>query len=168
MSSPFDGLREEPDRPPIRRPTAKQLERFPFLQRIPPWAIFLALSLGTAVLFLLVLFTLAGRPDRAKGKGASRQAEEEHDADGLVLLRKTLKCQGDHRRTEITGTVVNRRSRNLRTTRIMFNLYDASGAQIGTAADIVSGLEAGGRWSFKAVAYREGVVTYKVSELEGW
>jgi hypothetical protein len=96
---------------------------------------------------------------------AERKAEEEYDADGLVLLRKTVNSFD----TKITGTVVNRRSSKLRYAQITFNLYDASGAQVGTAIANINGLESGGRWNFTAISFGiNNVSTYKFSELSGF
>lgn len=94
---------------------------------------------------------------------ARRIAEEEYDADGLVLLLKTVHAVSG----EITGEVVNRRGRKLIYAQITFALYDESGARVGTALDNISDLEAGGRWKFKAVAFDRGT-KYKFSELTGF
>jgi hypothetical protein len=71
-------------------------------------------------------------------------------------------------RVEITGTVVHRRDYKLSYAQITFNLYDASGAQVGTALANINGLEPGGRWNFEAVGFSTNSSTYKVSELTGF
>src|SRR5262245_15514612 len=96
---------------------------------------------------------------------AARKAEDEHDADGLVLLMKTVKGESDRFSVTITGTVVNRRERTLKYAQIKFNVYDESGARVGTALANITGLEAGGRWKFKAVALVDNGRSYKFSEL---
>ena len=98
---------------------------------------------------------------------AARKAEEEYDADGLVLLRKTVSGVQSQFGTEITGTVVNRRAHALSYTQITFNIYDASGAQVGSALANVNGLEPGARWNFKAVSFTKGT-DYKFSTLSGF
>lgn len=106
--------------------------------------------------------------ERTAEAEAARKAEEEYDADGLVLLRKTLKARRGQFGGKITGTVVNRRARKLSYAQIEFNLYDESGAQVGTAFDNISGLEPGGRWNFKATTFGTDFAKYKFSELWGW
>src|SRR5262249_47489124 len=96
-----------------------------------------------------------------------RQAEEEYDSDGLVLLKKSVQATSGDFSIQITGRVVNRRDRKLSYAQITFNLYDASGAQVGTALANINGLEPGGRWNFKAVGL-EKAATYKFSELSGF
>jgi len=98
---------------------------------------------------------------------AARKAEEEYDADGLVLLKRTVKGEQGEFGTTIIGTVVNRRDRKLTYAQITFNLYDNSGAQVGTAMANINGLEPGGRWNFKAIGLGGGSSRYKFSELSG-
>lgn len=97
----------------------------------------------------------------------ARRAAEEYEIDGLVLLQKTLKgVRGDFS-GEITGTVVNQRDRTLSYVQITFNLYDETGALVGTALANVNNLEAGGRWNFRAVTLSNRWTTYKCTGLKG-
>ena len=48
-----------------------------------------------------------------------------------------------------------------------FIIYNEDGAQIGTALANIANLEAGGRWAFRAVAFRRGD-SYKLSKLSGY
>src|SRR5207248_8193500 len=99
---------------------------------------------------------------------AARKAEEEYDANGLVLLRKTVEGTTGRFGGKITGTVVNRRNRKLKYVQISFILYDESGAQVGTALANVNDLEPGGRWNFEATSFGKNFRTYKFSELSGF
>jgi hypothetical protein len=99
---------------------------------------------------------------------AKRKAGEEHDASGLVLLKKTVKGTRGNFGGEITGTIVNRRGRKLSYAEITFNLYDRSGAQVGTAIANINGLEPGGSWNFKASSLGTNFETFKFSELSGF
>lgn len=99
---------------------------------------------------------------------AERKAREEYDADGLVLLLKTVRGEQGEYSGEITGTVVNRRDDTLSYAQITFNLYDASGAQVGTALANVNNLEPGGRWKFKASTFGTEFEKYRFSELSGF
>lgn len=52
----------------------------------------------------------------------------------------------------ITGVAKNESDHILRYACVEFNVYDAKGAQIGTASASTTNLEAGGQWKFKAAA----------------
>lgn len=97
-------------------------------------------------------------------KEAARKAEEELDVGGLVIMRKTLKGST----TGVTGIVINRRQRKLSYAQITFNLYDDSGAQVGSALANINGLEPGGQWKFSASSFGTEYTTYKFSELTGF
>jgi hypothetical protein len=99
---------------------------------------------------------------------AARKAEEEFEVNGLVLLRKTLNGVNNQFSMEITGTVVNRRGKTLNYAQITFNIYNESGAQVGSAIANINGLEPGGRWDFKAVGFTTSGTKYKVSKLSGF
>lgn len=99
---------------------------------------------------------------------AARRAEEEYEQNGLVLLRKTVQGRQGQFDGEITGTVINRRTRKLNYAQITFNLYDQSGAQVGSAVANINGLEPGGKWNFKATTFGTDFSTYKINELSGF
>ncbi len=99
---------------------------------------------------------------------AARKSEEEYDATGLVLLLKSVEGKTTQFGGEITGTVVNRRARTLNYAQITFNLYDDSGAQVGSALANINGLEPDGRWNFKATSFGTKFVKYKFSKLTGF
>lgn len=99
---------------------------------------------------------------------ATRKAKEEYEQNGLVLLRQTVKAKTGQFGGEITGTVVNRRKKKLAYAQITFNLYDNSGAQVGSAMANINGLESGGRWKFKASSIGTHFSKYKINELTGF
>ena len=106
--------------------------------------------------------------NRIAAEAAARKAEEEIDVAGLVLLRKSVSGRGDQFGGTISGIVVNRRGTDLRYTEITFNLYDESGAQVGSAMANITGLEAGGRWKFEAQTFDTRWTKYKFDKLEGF
>ena len=108
--------------------------------------------------------------EQARGSTAeaARKAEEEYEQNGLVLLRKTVEGRTGQFGGEITGIVINRRNRKLIYAQITFNLYDESGAQVGSALANINGLEAGGRWKFKATSFGTDFSKYKINELTGF
>jgi hypothetical protein len=105
--------------------------------------------------------------NREQGNAAAK-ADDEIDVDGLVLLRKSVEGKRGEITGEITGTVINRRDHKLSYAQISFNLYDASGAQVGSAIANINGLEPGGRWNFKATTFGADFVRYKFSDLSGF
>lgn len=105
---------------------------------------------------------------REATEAAARKAEEELDRNGLVLLRKSVSGRSEQFGGKITGIVENRRSRKLGYAQISFNLYDDSGAQVGSAVDNINGLEPGGKWKFEASSLGKEFTTYKFSELTGY
>lgn len=107
----------------------------------------------------------AARETAAKAE-AARIAEEEYQSpSGLVLLRKTVQGTRNRFGGEVTGTVVNRTGKKFGYAQITFILYDASGAQVGTAIGNITDLEAGARWNFRASSLGMDFVTYKFSDL---
>jgi hypothetical protein len=109
------------------------------------------------------------RPSRSttRDENPPEPPPNEIESDGLVLLVDSVRGWNEEHGGYVTGTVENRRRRKAGYVQISFNLYDRSGAQIGSAFDNVTGLEPGGRWKFKALAI-EKFATYKFSELEGY
>ncbi|MBQ7525332.1 MAG: SHOCT domain-containing protein [Abditibacteriota bacterium] len=69
----------------------------------------------------------------------------------------------------IEGSVTNNTNEDYSFVEIEFNLYDDDNAQVGTALDNTTNLEAGGTWKFKAISLCEGdnVSTYKPVNLHG-
>jgi len=108
------------------------------------------------------------KQERLEEEEAARKAEVELDVNGLVLLRKTVEGSTGKFGGKITGIVENRRKRKLSYAQISFNLYDSSGAQIGSAIANINGLEPGGKWKFEATTFGTDFDKYKFSELSGF
>lgn len=70
--------------------------------------------------------------------------------------------------THIVGSLKNNTDRKYSYVRITFNLYDKSGAQVGTATDSIKELESGGVWKFKTVILGKEFDTYKVSDITAY
>lgn len=137
-------------------------------------------SIGCVVVALVAIVGIAvvigvmnpGLVSKIRGRAPMTEEEKAKDKDeqnfgGLALVRDSVRGVNQEFGGEITGTVINRKTRTMAYVQITFNLYDASGAQIGTALANVNGLEAGGRWNFRAVALRQ-FDRYKVSGITGW
>jgi len=107
------------------------------------------------------------RKKREEEEARNKPVEGEYNVDGLVLLEKTVNGVVDDFTIKITGTVVNRRGKNLRYVQITYKLYDESGAQVGTALANINNLEPGGTWKFEAVGFRKAK-SFKLAELKGY
>jgi len=132
---------------------------------------FRTLSACAAVALLIVLVACASPPQGQRSNSASPVTPanpDEIDADGLVLLKSSIKCTGTDLGGEITGTVINRRGRKLSYVQISFNIYDASGGQVGSAHANVNGREPDRRWNFKAHYFGGAFKSYKFDELSGF
>ena len=72
--------------------------------------------------------------------------------------------------TYITGTLTNNKDTDVSYVQIEYVLYDADGAQIGTALANTSNLKAGGVWKFEAVAMVEpaNVASYERADITGF
>ena len=71
--------------------------------------------------------------------------------------------------TYIEGEIKNNTDKTYSYVQVTFNLYDANGAQLGTALDNINNLEANGTWKYKAIGLvSDEVVSYKLVEITGW
>jgi hypothetical protein len=69
----------------------------------------------------------------------------------------------------VVGTVKNNTSKQYSYVQVEINLYDESGAQIGSTLANTNNLEAGGTWKFKAVVLEDkNVKQYKVKNITGF
>lgn len=67
--------------------------------------------------------------------------------------------------SKIKGTIKNNTSRSYDYVQVSFNLYDESGAQIGTAMANVNNFEPKGRWKFEAQVLEDNVDRYKLKDI---
>lgn len=71
----------------------------------------------------------------------------------------------------IGGTIKNNTDKQYTYVQVTFNIYDADGAQLGTAIDNINNLEANGIWKYNAIFTGNDVknaVSYKLVEITGW
>lgn len=67
----------------------------------------------------------------------------------------------------ITGIVRNNTNRKCGYLRIKFDLYDSSGAKVGSASDSINDIEAGGTWRFEADAFVD-FSRWKLVDISGF
>ena len=101
---------------------------------------------------------------KLRKEAEARKAANEINFNGLVLFKNSQ--QGSP--NQITGQVENRKGRKLNYVQIQYNLYDTSGAHIGTAFTNTTGLENGRIWKFQAHILGKKYATYKLNSLTGY
>jgi hypothetical protein len=67
----------------------------------------------------------------------------------------------------IVGTVRNNSDKEFSSVFLDFNLYDSNGAQVGSAGDSVTNLEAHGTWKFKAIVLEKEAATARLVGVTG-
>ena len=70
----------------------------------------------------------------------------------------------------INGTLTNNTENEVSYIQVEYNLYDADGAQVGTALANTNNLKAGGTWKFEAVgtASPDEVASYERVDVTGF
>ena len=71
----------------------------------------------------------------------------------------------------IGGTIKNNTDKQYSYVQVTFNVYDADGAQLGTAIDNINNLEANGVWKYNAMFMgtdASSANSYKLVEITGW
>lgn len=112
----------------------------------------------------------------AEKEAEKRKAEEEDrkykerfvDKNGLTLDLKSIQTERNPLGITISGVVYNRNKRKLTYAQISFNLYDSSGAQVGTALANINGLEPDGAWKFSAIGLADDASKYKFDDMSGF
>lgn len=123
----------------------------------------------TIVVVIAVLFII--------GAIASATGSSENNTTSGELKEATEKftLQSDEMTTDsigscyIEGTIQNNTNKSYTYVQVTFNLYDASGNQLGTAVDNINNLEPNATWKYKAIGLTtEKVTSYKFVEITGW
>lgn len=68
----------------------------------------------------------------------------------------------------VIGTVKNNAGKTYSYVQVTINLYDKSGAQVGSTLANVNNLEPGGIWKFKAPILEQDATTYKIKDITGF
>jgi hypothetical protein len=67
-----------------------------------------------------------------------------------------------------TGTIRNNTSRTYGYVQVEINLYDKSGAQVGSTIDNINNLEPGKDWKFKAVIFEDSATRFEIKDVTGF
>lgn len=87
--------------------------------------------------------------------------EEKYVIEGVEITT-------DEFSTTISGTLTNTTDKEVGYIQLSYTLYDADGAQIGTAFANTNHLDAGGVWRFEAIGLEENVADYKLADVTGF
>ena len=104
----------------------------------------------------------------ASGSLGSQNSETISEAKKPNLELIESVASKDSFTTTIAGTIKNNTNRKYDYVQVSFSLYDASGAQIGTAFANLNSLEPGGTWRFEAMGFTNKTTKYKLAEITGW
>jgi len=68
----------------------------------------------------------------------------------------------------ITGIVRNNTGRDYSYVQVEFNIYDSTGAQIGSTMDNINNLEPHGTWRFSAYVFESNGTKCRLKDITGW
>ncbi len=83
---------------------------------------------------------------------------------GLIVEHFELQMSG-HGYGKIIGTLTNATNKQFSYAQVEFNLYDETGAQVGSTLANINNLEAGGRWNFEAGVLEARAVEAKLKGI---
>ncbi|MCB6475554.1 FxLYD domain-containing protein [Emergencia timonensis] len=90
--------------------------------------------------------------------------------DFKLMNKGEFNAESDGYSITISGKVKNMTGKELSYAQIEFTIYDADGAQVGTALANINNLEKDGVWKFKAISLDsvEGNYKYKLADITYW
>ncbi len=139
--------------------------------KTPIWKIVLVVI---AVLLVLgAIGSMGGnQPATSEPAGSTAQpapAEPEPEPEPYTVSDEVLDTSNPFA-VKIQGTLVNNTDKDRSYIQVSYNLYDADGAQVGTALANTNNLKAGGVWKFEALgtAEPEQVASWELAEVTGF
>lgn len=87
---------------------------------------------------------------------------------GSLALKSSKWETGEFGNKYVTGEVVNESAKTYSYAQVEINLYDASGAQVGSTLANVNNLAPGATWKFKAPVLEDSATKSQVKEVTGW
>ena len=138
-------------------------------------------GIGKIVLIVVVALVVIGAIGSMGGKdktagapsGGEVQASEQEPAaqeeDPYSIVDEQMDVSNPYA-LYITGTLTNNTDKQVSYIQVEYNLYDADGAQVGTALANTNNLQAGGVWKFEAVgtASPDEVASYELMNVTGF
>lgn len=134
-------------------------EKTPIYKKWWFWAIIIILVIG-------IVGSQGGDTTTQTGTNSSTSIESNTTQEKFTLVNSEGSYDGFA--YYIEGTITNNTDKQYTYVQVTFNLYDADGAQIGTAMDNINNLEAKGTWKYKAIGGTENPASYKLVNIQGW
>ena len=105
----------------------------------------------------------------AGGAKTEQTEEKKQEQEPYTISDETLDTSNPYG-VKITGILVNNTDEDKSYLQIEYNLYDADGAQIGTALANINNLKAGGTWKFEAASMEkpEDVANWERVDVSGF
>ena len=135
--------------------------------------------IGKIVLIVVVVLVALGAfgslsggdkgSDSSTSAGAAKTEQKKLEQEPYTISDETLDTSNPYS-VKITGTLVNNTDEDKSYLQIEYNLYDADGAQIGTALANINNLKAGGTWKFEAASMEkpEDVANWERVDVSGF
>ena len=98
-------------------------------------------------------------------------SDESDEASDYTISDVTVDIDEDWDEVIIAGTFTNNTDEDMSSVDITYSLYDSDGAQIETAYDYTSDLQAGKSWKFEATAFLDDVSeydSYELTSVDAW
>lgn len=129
-----------------------------------------SLSGGLKVVAVVILFYFLGAtmdyetPSKAINNYSSADVRPINRVNKLEVKSYNL-VPDEYGKLIIVGEAVNNSDREIPYAQVMFNLYDVSDAQIGSAFDNITNLEPGKTWRFRALVPHDETATAKLKSI---
>lgn len=108
-------------------------------------------------------------PGSAVSSGSDSSDAAGTDEQPYTVTDEALDSSNEYA-ASITGTLTNNSDQDKSYIQVEYRLYDASGAQIGTALANTNNLKAGGSWKFEALCTQapSEIASWELSEVSGF
>ena len=108
-------------------------------------------------------------PGSAVSSGSSSSDAAGTDEQPYTVTDEALDSSNEYA-ASITGTLTNNSDQDKSYIQVEYRLYDASGAQIGTALANTNNLKAGGSWKFEALCTQapSEIASWELAEVSGF
>ena len=102
-------------------------------------------------------------PDKPASREASTPASTSKIDDLSIESFEWEK--GEYEIRYVSGVIKNNTNKKYSYVQVEINLYDGSGAQVGSTLDNINNLEPGGTWKFKAIVIEDEATEAKVAGI---
>lgn len=134
-------------------------------KKLPTWAI---------VLIVILVIAVIGGGMSGENSNSTKSSEQ----TGKTEVKEELELEEGYTGAPdeygiayyIEGYIKNNTDKDYSYVQVEFTTYDSEGNTLGTCLDNNSGLEAQGRWKFKAMCTEEAdkIASYKLKEITKW